>query len=82
MYPQIIIKHNVSYETVTSSFIDKAKGGFLGGLTKKFLERRLYFKHLRKRYDKNIKNGCGANSVNLPLKKYWFASMVIVNYNY
>lgn len=53
MFPHIIIKHNVSYETVTPYFIDRTKKGFLGELTQKFLERRLYFKHLRKRYAKN-----------------------------
>jgi len=50
MYPHIIIKNNISYETVTPHFIDKTRKGFLGELTKKVLSRRLYFKHLKKKY--------------------------------
>jgi DNA polymerase elongation subunit (family B) len=52
MYPQIIIKHNVSYETVTPSSTEKHKKGFLGEFTEKVLKRRFYFKHLKKKYNK------------------------------
>ena len=48
MFPNIIVRHNVSYETVGPDAVDRP--GFLGAFTKRFLERRLYFKHLRERY--------------------------------
>jgi len=50
MFPNIIEKFNVSYETVTPEAVDNSFKGFLGQLTKRFLDRRLYFKHLRKEY--------------------------------
>jgi DNA polymerase I len=50
MFPNIIERFNVSYETVTPEAVDNSKKGFLGQLTKRFLDRRLYFKHLRKEY--------------------------------
>jgi DNA polymerase-2 len=53
MFPHIIIKHNISCETVKPKGIDESKKGFLGELTQKYLKRRLYFKHLRKRYPQN-----------------------------
>ena len=48
MFPNIIVRRNVSYETVGPDAVDRP--GFLGAFTKRFLERRLYFKHLRERY--------------------------------
>jgi DNA polymerase elongation subunit (family B) len=48
MFPNIIVRHNISYETVGPRAEDKP--GFLCGFTKRFLERRLHFKHLRERY--------------------------------
>jgi len=50
MYPHIIIKYNVSYETTTPDQIRTDREGFLSSLTKTYLERRLYFKHLRKKF--------------------------------
>jgi len=50
MFPNIIERFNVSYETVTPEAVDNSVKGFLGQLTKRFLDRRLYFKHLRKDY--------------------------------
>jgi len=49
MFPHIIVKHNISYETVTPYYVDRSKSGFLGELTWKFLQRRLHFKQLRKK---------------------------------
>lgn len=49
MFPHIIVRRNVSYETVTPKGVDTSREGFLVGITKEPLERRLYFKHLRKR---------------------------------
>jgi len=44
MFPQIILKHNISYENVRTS---REKEGFLLDFTRDTLDRRLYFKHLR-----------------------------------
>ena len=52
MFPNIIIRNNLSYETTMPYKIDRSKQGFLGELTEKYLGRRLYFKHLRKRFPK------------------------------
>jgi len=68
MFPQIIIKNNISYETVTPDSIDKSKNGFLVGLTKRFLERRLYFKHLRKKFAKESKKWLWCEQRQLALK--------------
>jgi DNA polymerase elongation subunit (family B) len=53
MFPNIIMKHNVSYETVTPTCIDKTRQGFLGEVVKTVLERRLHFKHLRNKLPKD-----------------------------
>ncbi len=53
MFPNIIIHHNISYETVTPTHVDKARQGFLGEVVKTVLDRRLNFKHLRKRFPRN-----------------------------
>jgi DNA polymerase elongation subunit (family B) len=53
MYPSIIKKHNVSYETVTPNKIRNDEKGFLPILAEQCLKRRLHFKHLRKTYSKN-----------------------------
>ena len=47
MFPNIIVRRNVSYETVGPAGVDRTAPGFLGGFTRRFLERRLLFKHLR-----------------------------------
>lgn len=53
MYPNIIVKKNVSYETVTEKGVREDTQGFLGQITKPFLNRRLRFKHLRNQYPPN-----------------------------
>jgi DNA polymerase elongation subunit (family B) len=50
MFPHLIIKHNLSYETVTPDHIRKDCKGFLPSLTEACLKRRLHFKHSRKRF--------------------------------
>ena len=45
MFPQIILKHNISYENVRT---EREAEGFLLDFTRDTLDRRLYFKHLRK----------------------------------
>ena len=45
MFPQIILKHNISYENVRT---ERKSEGFLLDFTRDTLDRRLHFKHLRK----------------------------------
>ena len=45
MFPQIILRHNISYENVRT---ERKTEGFLLDFTKDTLDRRIYFKHLRK----------------------------------
>jgi DNA polymerase elongation subunit (family B) len=50
MFPNIIARKNVSYETVGPDGVSTEKPGFMGLFTQRFLERRLRFKHLRASY--------------------------------
>jgi DNA polymerase elongation subunit (family B) len=50
MFPNIISRKNVSYETVGPNGVSTEKPGFMGLFTRRFLERRLRFKHLRACY--------------------------------
>ena len=50
MFPNIIVRMNVSYETVGPEGVNQKAPGFLGGFTRRFLDRRLHFKHLRSRF--------------------------------
>jgi len=50
MFPKIIERFNLSYENVTPESVEATLEGFLGDVTRRFLDRRLYFKHLRGRY--------------------------------
>ncbi len=50
MFPNIIIRHNISYETVTPTDVDLSRRGFLSEVVGTVLDRRLRFKHLRKRF--------------------------------
>ncbi|NIN53508.1 MAG: hypothetical protein GTO23_10205 [Nitrososphaeria archaeon] len=52
MFPHIIVRRNVSYETVTNEGVDNKIDGFLGKITEPFLERRRRFKHLRNSFPK------------------------------
>lgn len=52
MFPNIIVKKNVSYETVVEGGIDTSIEGFLGKITEPFLSRRIRFKHMRSDYPK------------------------------
>ncbi|MEM3079441.1 MAG: DNA polymerase domain-containing protein, partial [Thermoproteota archaeon] len=53
MFPHIIVKYNVSYETASPNRVRTDKEGFLPQLTRNHLERRLYFKHLKKKFPEN-----------------------------
>ena len=52
-YPNLIVSDGLSYETVTPKGIFKSDEAILPYVTKRFLERRLHFKRLRKKYDKD-----------------------------
>ena len=45
LFPNIIVNHNISYETVTANGIQQTKLGLLTEITQQFLERRISFKH-------------------------------------
>ena len=49
MFPNLIIKYNISYETVTRKHIRKKPRGLLLDIVEPALNRRLYFKKLRKK---------------------------------
>ncbi|MEM2123543.1 MAG: DNA polymerase domain-containing protein, partial [Candidatus Bathyarchaeia archaeon] len=53
MYPHIILKHNISYETMRSSLSDEDTEGLIPRLIRDVLDRRLYFKHIREKYPRN-----------------------------
>jgi DNA polymerase elongation subunit (family B) len=55
MYPHIIVKHNISYETATPDCIRTDIQGFLPHLIEEILARRLFFKHLLKGLGKERK---------------------------
>jgi len=50
MFPNIIVRKNVSYETVTAEGVDASIQGFMGLFTAPFLGRRLRLKRLKARY--------------------------------
>jgi DNA polymerase elongation subunit (family B) len=50
MFPNLIVSRNISYETITDEGVNDDMPGFMGGFTKPFLERRLFFKHLKNQY--------------------------------
>ena len=51
MFPNIMIRDNVSYETLKG--VSEGKTGLLGIVAREPLERRLRFKHLRRRFPKD-----------------------------
>ncbi len=52
MFPHIIVRRNISYETVTAEEIERSVSGFLGKIVEPFLQRRRRFKKLRKTFQK------------------------------
>lgn len=51
-FPNIIVKENISFETVTTSGMRKKADAILPSITKRILERRLHFKRLKKSFEK------------------------------
>ncbi|HDI52773.1 MAG TPA: hypothetical protein ENF89_01340, partial [Candidatus Bathyarchaeota archaeon] len=66
MFPNIIVRHNVSYETVGPEAVEQP--GFLPHIVKGFLERRLYFKHLRDHYPEGSRERLWCEQRQLALK--------------
>ncbi len=68
MFPNIIVRRNVSYETVGPEGVDAESPGFMGGFTLRFLERRLHFKHLRNGFPKESREWTWCQQRQLALK--------------
>ncbi len=41
LFPSIIVKHNISYETVSAGGVNSTRKGFLAQITQRFVERRM-----------------------------------------
>ena len=50
LFPNILVKHNISYETATATGINRSSRGFLAGLAEQFIQRRLVFKHAKEQF--------------------------------
>ncbi|MFQ5871857.1 MAG: DNA polymerase domain-containing protein, partial [Candidatus Geothermarchaeales archaeon] len=50
MYPQLMVKYCISYETVKPDGIHPRDDALLPGIVGEILERRLYFKRMRKKF--------------------------------
>jgi DNA polymerase elongation subunit (family B) len=77
MFPSIISRRNVSYETVTEEGVDQSKPGFMGGFTAPTLERRFRFKHMKKRLPPDSKEWTWCEQRQASLKL-----MLVVIYGY
>jgi len=70
MFPNIIVRRNVSYETVGPEGVDPSVPGFLGGFTGRFLDRRLHFKHLRPSFSRRSRERLLCEQRQRELKKF------------
>jgi DNA polymerase elongation subunit (family B) len=77
MFPSIISRRNVSYETVTEDGVDTSRPGFMGLFTGPTLERRFRFKHMRKQLSPNSKEWAWCEQRQASLKL-----MLVVIYGY
>ena len=77
MFPSIISRRNVSYETVTEDGVDTSRPGFMGLFTGPTLERRFRFKHMRKQLSPNSKEWTWCEQRQASLKL-----MLVVIYGY
>jgi len=77
MFPSIISRRNVSYETVTEDGVDTSKPGFMTSFTGPTLERRFRFKHVKRQFNKGSKEWqwCEERQASLKL-------MLVVVYGY
>ncbi len=77
MFPSIISRRNVSYETVTEDGVDTVHPGFMGLFTGPTLERRFRFKHMRKQFPRDSKEWAWCEQRQASLKL-----MLVVIYGY
>ncbi|MGD0803465.1 MAG: DNA polymerase domain-containing protein [Candidatus Bathyarchaeia archaeon] len=77
MFPSIISRYNVSYETVTEDGVDQTRPGFMGQFTGPTLERRFRFKHMRKLLQPSFKEWTWCEQRQASLKL-----MLVVIYGY
>ncbi len=77
MYPNLILRRNISYETCTPRGIDHSWKGLLPRVAEIALERRLHFKHLRKSFPEGSPEYVYANQRQEALKM-----MLVVIYGY
>jgi DNA polymerase elongation subunit (family B) len=77
MFPSIISRRNVSYETVTEDGVDLSRPGFMGCFTAPTLERRLRFKHMRKQFQEGSREWTWCEERQASLKL-----MLVVIYGY
>ncbi len=77
MFPSIISRRNVSYETVTEDGVDTSRPGFMGLFTGPTLDRRFMFKHLRRQYSRDSKEWVWCEQRQASLKL-----MLVVIYGY
>ena len=71
MFPNLIVRRNISYETVGRG---RRREGFLLDFTRETLERRLHFKHLRKRFPKRSQEWRWCEQRQLALKSALFCT--------
>ncbi len=69
LFPNILVKHNISYETTTATGIDRSKRGFLVDLTEKFVQKRLAFKHTKEKLSEGTHQRMEYEQRELLLKK-------------
>jgi DNA polymerase elongation subunit (family B) len=71
MFPSLISRRNISYENLVSG---SGKEGFLVGFTRESLDRRLYFKHLRKELSRDSVELRWCQARQLALKEILFCT--------
>jgi len=54
-FPNIIVKHNISFETITPEGVDRENRGILPIMVEEFLDRRLRLKKLKKKLPRDSK---------------------------
>ena len=69
LFPNILVKHNISYETTTANGTNQTKRGFLVKLAEKLIQRRLTYKHVKERFAENAEEWKDYNRRELLLKK-------------
>ena len=69
LFPNVLVKHNISYETVAASGIIQSTRGFLIELVEQSIQRRLTFKHAKERFSEGTRERRECEQRELLLKK-------------